>query len=387
MTSNTLFTIRERELKLHRYPEQQKTRSLQAWDSADELLINHICDNYDYETHTRILLINDNFGALACYFANANCSAVNDSWISHLAIALNLTKNNIPQQQVTLISPLEIDKLNPETPFDIVLLKVPKQLDALKALLSSILPFINEQTIFVGAGKAKDIHSSTLNVFASCFTEVTTSLATKKSRLIFAKTPKAPAHKEYAAQTSQFLLEHLQAEITNLPHVFSGKQLDIGARAIIPHLPHTEEKARIVDLGCGNGVLGLTLLQQCPNAEIYFVDESFSAVETARINVQRLFPDDVHRCHFATNNCLDGFSVSEFDWVICNPPFHQQSAITDHIAWQMFVDARKTLNQTGKLLVVGNTHLGYQHKLKRLFSKVIKLEQTKKFMILLGEQK
>ena len=32
---------------------------------------------------------------------------------------------------------------------------------------------------------------------------------------------------------------------------------------------------------------------------------------------------------------------------LCNPPFHQQHAVTDHIAWQMFNDSFKALKQGG----------------------------------------
>ena len=36
--------------------------------------------------------------------------------------------------------------------------------------------------------------------------------------------------------------------------------LDIGARFFMQHLPENLEEGEIVDLGCGNGVIGLTLL-------------------------------------------------------------------------------------------------------------------------------
>lgn len=384
MASNSLFTIRDQNFELHRYPEQQKNRSLQAWDSADELLINHVADNCSYDTSSKTLLVNDQFGALACYFANTECSVINDSWVSHLGIKQNLDKNDINHDSVQLLSPLDTDKLSTSLTYNIVLIKVPKQLDALKAILTSIVPFVDDNTLVLGAGKSKDIHTSTLKLFEQCFGDVTTSLAIKKSRLIFAKQPKKASAKSYTSQITTFDVEHLSSEIHNLPNVFSGKQLDIGARAIIPHLPSTEKALSFIDLGCGNGILGLTLLKQCPNAKVCFIDESFSAVETARLNVQRLFPNDIHRCTFKVNDCLEGFTSEIADWIVCNPPFHQQSAITDHIAWQMFVDAKRTLNKAGSLLVVGNGHLGYQQKLQRLFPKVIKAEQTKKFVILKG---
>ncbi|MDM6867274.1 methyltransferase, partial [Escherichia coli] len=66
----------------------------------------------------------------------------------------------------------------------------------------------------------------------------------------------------------------------------------------------------------------------------------------------------------------------------CNPPFHQQHAITDHIAWQMFNDARRSLKYGGELYVVGNRHLDYFRKLKRAFGNCTTIATNNKFVIL-----
>ncbi|MCV6004227.1 class I SAM-dependent methyltransferase, partial [Escherichia coli] len=88
---------------------------------------------------------------------------------------------------------------------------------------------------------------------------------------------------------------------------------------------------------------------------------SFMALESAKQNLL----DNVGEgrdIQCVANNCLDGFKPDSCDLIMCNPPFHQQQAITDHIAWQMFCDAKQILNQNGKLLVIGNRHLGYDAK-------------------------
>lgn len=379
MASNIHLNILDKQIELHRYPEQQKNRSLQAWDSADEYLIQHLHENGCINTTDRLLIINDQFGALACTLAEYDCSIISDSLVSHKGILQNVERNNI-ERIPTLLSPLA----ELQGTFDIVLVKIPKQLDTLKATLTSILPNITENTLVIGAGKAKDIHTSTLKQFESCFEEVKTSLAVKKSRLVFANNPRQNAAKPYAEHQNCWDVEDLNTSICNLPNIFSGKQLDLGARVLMQHLPRTNAEVTLIDLGCGNGVLGLALLRQCPNAQVHFVDESFSAVATARMNVERIFPEDLPRCHFSTNDCLEGFTPESADWVICNPPFHQQSAITDHIARQMFTDAKKVLNKSGQLLIVGNSHLDHLQTLKRLFSKAVKIKQTNKFTVLLA---
>jgi 23S rRNA (guanine1835-N2)-methyltransferase len=55
--------------------------------------------------------------------------------------------------------------------------------------------------------------------------------------------------------------------------------------------------------------------------------------------------------------------------VLNNPPFHENHAIGDATAWQMFTESRDWLQPGGELWVVGNRHLAYHAKLKRRFGK------------------
>lgn len=169
--------------------------------------------------------------------------------------------------------------------------------------------------------------------------------------------------------------------IHNHANVFSRSGLDIGARFFLQHLPENVE-GEMVDLGCGNGVIGLKLLAQNPNSRVLFADESAMAVASARLNVEANLPQAVERSEYMINNSLSGVEPDRFDAIMCNPPFHQQSAITDHIAWQMFNDARFCLKYGGELRIVGNRHLDYFRKLKRVFGNCETLATNNKFVVL-----
>jgi 16S rRNA (guanine1207-N2)-methyltransferase/23S rRNA (guanine1835-N2)-methyltransferase len=110
------------------------------------------------------------------------------------------------------------------------------------------------------------------------------------------------------------------------------------------------------------------------------------AVASAKQNVLVNLPEKEHQADFIVNNCLDDFTkkskFTKVDIVLCNPPFHQQNTITDHIAWQMFKDAKSVLQNGGLLVVVGNRHLDYPNKLKRLFGNAATVATNQKFSIL-----
>jgi 16S rRNA G1207 methylase RsmC len=66
--------------------------------------------------------------------------------------------------------------------------------------------------------------------------------------------------------------------------------------------------------------------------------------------------------------------------ILCNPPFHQQTATTDHIAWQMFKDSFRVLKKGGELRIIGNRQLAYHIKLKRIFGNEKLIASNDKFV-------
>jgi len=155
----------------------------------------------------------------------------------------------------------------------------------------------------------------------------------------------------------------------------------VGARFFLQHLP-SDLEGEIVDLGCGNGVIGLMALQQNPLSQVHFVDESYMAVASSRMNIEVNCPQDRERSTFHVNNSLAGYPSDRLHAVLCNPPFHQQSAVTDHIAWQMLRDARRCLQDGGELRIVGNRHLDNYHKMKKLFGNCTTVASNQKFVVL-----
>jgi len=358
------------ELTLERYPPMPEEAPLQAWDAADEYLLQDLP-----QTDGPTLIFNDAFGALTCALAARNPWSISDSFIAQQAARHNLLLNQISPDSVTFQDSLA---QLPAAP-GLVLIKIPKQLALLEQQLSALRTVVTPQTRIIAGAKARDIHNSALALFEKILGPTTTSLALKKARLIYGSVtlPALPA----APETLNWKLDGTSWTIHNHANVFSRTGLDIGARFFMAHLPENVE-GEMADLGCGNGVIGLTLLAQNPQAQVTFVDESYMALASSRLNVEHNLPDALPRCEFVVNNALAGIEPDRFHAVLCNPPFHQQHAITDHIAWQMFNDARRCLKYGGELRVVGNRHLDYYRKLKKVFGNCTTVATNNKFVVL-----
>ncbi|NCG50219.1 23S rRNA (guanine(1835)-N(2))-methyltransferase RlmG [Serratia fonticola] len=361
------------QLELERYPQQEEATQLQAWEAADEYLLQQL-ENADIGERP-VLIFNDNFGTLACALHGYKPYSISDSYMSQLATRHNLKLNELDVEQVTLQDSLAELPANPA----VVLIRIPKALALLEQQLRALRDVVAPDTLIVAGAKARDVHTSTMQVFERVLGPTRTSLAWKKARLIYCQV--ADIVPPAAPETTDWLLDGTDWLIHNHANVFSRGSLDIGARLFLENLPK-DLQGHIVDLGCGNGIIGMRALVQNPQAQMTFVDESYMAVASSELNVAHNLPQEMDRCQFEVNNSLAGIESESLQAVLCNPPFHQQHAITDHTAWQMFCDAKRCLQVGGELWIVGNRHLDYYQKLRRLFGNCTTVASNQKFLIL-----
>ena len=150
---------------------------------------------------------------------------------------------------------------------------------------------------------------------------------------------------------------------------------------MIEYMPVDARLRYIIDLGCGNGVLGIAAAALNPGASLIFSDESHMAIDSARINFKSAF-GPAREAEFRLGDCLEGVADESADPILINPPFHQHHSVGDRIARNMFRDARRVLAAGGELRVVGNRHLGYHLRLKKLFGNCTTVASDSKFVIL-----
>jgi len=360
---------------LNRYPVR-KNDQLRAWDAADEYILLHLHEQKLLGDSSKVLILNDAFGALSIALAPYKPCTISDSFVSRQAIIENARTNKIDPGIMTLQNSLQ-----PLSGIvDLVIIKIPKNLAMLEDELYKIRGACNEKTTILAAAMSKHIHSSTLKLFERIIGSTTTSLARKKARLAIGKlnSELEPGKSPYP---THYKLDMTEETYINHANVFSREKLDLGSRFMLEYIPQSTRYTHILDLACGNGVLGIRAAQRNPKAKISFVDESYMAVESAKTNAIQLLTDS-SRCDFKVTDCLQGVENNSIDLILNNPPFHQNHVVGDFIAWQMFNEAKQKLKTGGELIIVGNRHLGYHIKLKKLFGRCEMIASNKKFVIL-----
>jgi 16S rRNA (guanine1207-N2)-methyltransferase len=361
------------QLDLIRQPEQQN-EPLQAFDAADEYLLAYLAEQQP-DAQTRVLVLNDGFGALAASLAGkVQVTSSGDSFLALQALEKNLVRNGLPFDAVPIVPASEALA----GPFDRVLVKVPKTLALLEEQLIRLQGQLAPGAQVIAGAMVKHLPRAAGDLMERYIGSVQASLAVKKARLLIATPqPRPPTVSPYP---TRYALDEPNIELLNHANVFCREGLDIGTRAFLPHLPKNLGSARVADLGCGNGVLAIASALQNPEARYTLVDESYMAVQSAAENWRAALGE--REVVVRAGDGLAGQDAQSLDVVLCNPPFHQQQVVGDFLAWRMFQQAREALVVGGALYIVGNRHLGYHSKLARLFRGVEQVAATPKFVIL-----
>lgn len=361
------------QLDLIRQPEQHND-PLQAFDAADEYLLSYLAEQ-QLTTATRVLVLNDSFGALAASLeGHVQVTSSGDSFLGALGLEKNLARNGKAFDAVTFLPASQ----TPAGPFDRVLIRVPKTLALLEEQLIRLQGQLAPGAEVIAGAMVKHLPRAAGELLERYIGPMHASLAVKKARLLIATLADRPH--AVSPYPTRYSLETPAIELLNHANVFCREGLDIGTRAFLPHLPANLGDARVADLGCGNGVLAIASALQNPQAQYTLVDESYMAVQSAAENWRAALGErDVL---IRPGDGLADQEAQSLDVVLCNPPFHQQQVVGDFLAWRMFQQAREALVVGGALYIVGNRHLGYHTKLARLFRGVEQVATTPKFVVL-----
>ena len=116
--------------------------------------------------------------------------------------------------------------------------------------------------------------------------------------------------------------------------VFSKTGLDFGSRLLLESIPLEEVGAKVLDMGCGYGVLGI-VINKVTNASVDMVDVNLRAMHLAKRNVVE---NDCDRIQVFESNCYDNVT-SKYSTIITNPPIRAGKKVV----YQIVMNAKEYL--------------------------------------------
>lgn len=142
-----------------------------------------------------------------------------------------------------------------------------------------------------------------------------------------------------------------QYEFVTSRGVFSSKRVDKGTRILAESMV-LPERGKLLDMGCGIGILGIVAARERPGLEVVMSDINQRAVELTRLNAKR---NKVSNFKVHEGFLYEPLGNTLFDTIISNPPI---SAGMRKVVFPLVQGAKERLVQGGTLLLVIQSNKG-----------------------------
>lgn len=277
--------------------------------------------------------------------------------LSHTAASVTLFTTNYgyyrtmaKYEQVTTFFGAEF---NADANIDMILLYWPKAKAEAEYLLAMLLAKFGPGTEICVVGENRSGVRSAEKLFAQ-HGPLTKYDSARRCSFYWGRCEQAPAAFDINDWFRSYPITVANTEITirSLPGVFSHGELDKGSELLLNTLPALSGK--VLDFGCGAGVIGAVMKTNHPSIELELCDISAlaiaSAKETFRVNQLD-----------ATFTATDVYTALQgpYDYLISNPPFHA-GLKTFYAATEDFIaQAPQYLTPNGQLIIVANSFLRY----------------------------
>ncbi|WP_020665416.1 class I SAM-dependent methyltransferase [Microbacterium sp. 11MF] len=360
--------------RLSRRPDVEGP-DLVASDAADRLILDESAGLRADAPARSIVAIGDTHGALALAAAHDGARDVRvhqDALAGERAISRNA-------EELGLSDRIRVVRLDADAVSDarVVLVRLPRALDALRDVAALVAAHASPDVVVVAGGRLKHMTLAMNDVLGEHFGRIDVSHARQKSRVLFARDPRAGHEPAPAAGREGDL------EIRAFGGAFAGARLDNGTRLLMTHLPADpaggSPEDPLIDMACGTGAVAAHLATRHPAASVYASDQSAAAVASARATAAANGVEG--RVEVARDDLLAGRPAASASFIALNPPFHSGAALTERLAFRLFADAARVLRSGGELWCVWNSGMRYRGDLERLVGPTRQVARDAKFTV------
>jgi len=270
--------------------------------------------------------------------------------------------------------------------FDVALLPIPKGREAARGMLWAARLALRPGGRLYVAG-LNDGGIKTVMADASVLFGTPRTLTTRRRcRVAVAinKTSSASAPDVYPAEwgdnpTQMQTRQFGEVIICTVPGLFSWDTLDEGTALLLDNLSIAPGE-RVLDIGCGYGVIGLTAAARGADY-VVLSDDSLLAAHCAYAGMQQ---NGFANVEVTAGNLFGGLPDTmrgTFDHIVSNPPFHHGFETDTQVMRRLCSEAGDWLHKSGKLTVVGNTFLRYDRLLRESFGRVRTIVENTRYAV------
>jgi len=257
-----------------------------------------------------------------------------------------------------------------EGPFDVAALRLPRVKDELEMTVHAAATSLKAGgRLLVYGAKDEGIGSAARRI-EPVFGPVHSLATGGRCRVLAATRPEQieghRPHMEDWRLEGSLELDEIDRPWASYPGVFAHGRLDRGTRMLLDALPTLAAEARVLDFGCGSGIVAAVARARTPDLVVDCLDVDAVALAAARENVPG--------ARFILGDGLGAVAESRYDWILTNPPYHTGKAESLAAVRDLISRAPSALARRGRLVIVVQRRLPAEEMLTAAFHHVRRLD-------------
>ncbi|QSX07262.1 class I SAM-dependent methyltransferase [Sedimentibacter sp. zth1] len=162
-------------------------------------------------------------------------------------------------------------------------------------------------------------------------------------------------------------------QIKGIEGVFSPNNIDLGTKSMLEKFDLKEDD-KILDLGCGTGIVGIAVAKVVGEKNIVMVDVDSKAIDCSRSNLEL---NDLYNVELIQSNGFENIRDNDFTLILCNPPYH-----TDFSVAKEFIESgKKHMKIDGRMVLVVKRLDWYKNKMINIFGGIKVIEDNGYYII------
>lgn len=308
-------------------------------------------------------------GAIGIYAALVNPDIRIDEIVANVQ-DYETVRTNINNNKIRLGSVSPVNQLNGlRQKADIIIIKLilEKRKQFILKTVNRVASFLQANgVIYLVGAKNEGVQSITKQLSILFGTKPETITYKQGTHLIKIK----PAVKHSLTSPINLPQNYQNIEIRNIKlrltldeSVFAKGGLDAAARLLAENMTINDDD-KVLDLGCGSGVLGMVAKRLAKNVEVVLVDSDYATVDLCRQNIEL---NNLTNCRVLASDGTGGVGGEKFDVIVTNPPFHQGKQTSHSVTEQFVEESYHALLPWGKLFVVCNIFIPSEEIIQGVF--------------------
>jgi 16S rRNA (guanine1207-N2)-methyltransferase len=327
------------------------------------------CETLERLRPSHVLEVGSNVGVVGL-------SAIQNGWVDKItfvmrdAVGANSVRNTLKSRSienaVLVVGDGPLDA--PVESYDVVIVHQQPSRRLTELLIRQALTRVGDEAAIFMCGEVKEGVRTSARYMEELCEDVENIDGGRDGCVIIGRRPRPDAALSEPTPRSErtAVVDGITLRWLTAPGVFSADGLDPATELLLNTIV-LPRKGKILDMGCGSGILGMYAALRMPQCEITMVETDVASVRCSEEGIRL---NGIQNAEVILSDGIEALGRKRFDVVLTNPPVHRVGRRDARLVDRFAREAAQSVGRKGRLWLVTAPTVPVSRTLQELFTSI-----------------